>query len=118
MEIVLQKGDIMKAHFVKTVFGKHVLYQAVFRRNLLVIRFGSRDRKEAKYRIFFNRNVIIKKDENGKYFQQFHSSVKSAKAELQRFGCFADAPNYKTGKWAVNKWTTKLAKEIYSKEII
>jgi hypothetical protein len=103
----------MEPKFIKSVFGRRVLYQAVFRRNLLVIRFGSRDRKEAKYRIFFNRNVIIRRDENGKSFQQFHSSVKSAKAELARFGKFAEAPGYKTGSYAVNKWTTPIAKEIY-----
>ena len=103
----------MEPKFIKSVFGRRVLYQAVFRRNLLVIHFGSISEKARKYRIFFNRNVIIRKDENGVYFKQFHSSVKSAKAELTRFGKFAEAPGYKTGSYAVNKWTTPIAKEIY-----
>ena len=77
--------------YIKSVFGKRVLYQAIFKRNHLVIHFASPDIKALKYRIFFNNNVILEKDLNGIWFKQFHPTIVSAKKELSRYAKFKQA---------------------------
>ena len=82
-------------------------YQAVFKRHYLCIRKGP-PKRPYKYRIFFNGNVVVKKDENGKYFNQFHNNLKSAKNELLRIALLVPSGSFRRN--------LKLAQSIYRKE--
>ena len=87
----------MKPVFIKfKLENLYPLYQAVFQRNLLVIRyyphcFGNPD---LHYRIFWNQNLVIHKE-----FNQFHKNLKSAKKELTRYSLMKGAPTFIQNKW-------------------
>lgn len=85
--------------FFKIQYGNKITYQTVFKRNHLNIRLSNPYEPTLRYRLFFNFNVIIERDEGGNWFRQFHRTLKSAKAELSRYAQFKKpAPRNKKAK--------------------